>query len=652
MRRALAVVSVLLVDACASCSPPPLTEDGGVRCDGGITDTRVDSSNCGACGVVCATGTRCAASSCTAADCSGAPCESFQVCVDNRCDDRACVGVLCPQGTVCANGACLPQDCPTSTCAPGAVCDNGQCVDSPCAGVLCPTGLSCVRGACVLTTCSDTTLDGDESDVDCGGSCTPCPAGKMCSRFDDCLSKRCEQGVCAQSDACFDHLLDGDETDVDCGGGSCPACAPGASCVRFSDCGSLACDDGRCGGDAGVDAGSGQDAGGGDAGVNDAGLTDAGAEDAGPGDSGTADAGGDAGAGDAGTFDAGTGGFVFAGSYPVTMSPDCIGTADFDGDGKLDIVVGGSATDTLSIFLGQGNGAFAAATPFDGGGFCNDMFVADVDHDGFADIVYATLPVTSSAAVNVIRGRGALPLAAPTKYALGSPARMIGAADFDGDGRLDVFADEVAPRIDTFFTQTDGGLAAGPQLLASAIIPAAGAGDLDGDGRADLAYQTTTSLLVAYARPGNTFAVDAGGSTPEVWSFAQVATLGPGTTPQLITSTDTQFGSVDVRAFNGSTFGAPSAFDTSGPASPHPTRFVVAPLDGDDLNDVAVLNNTTGTLSVLHNMGGGVLSQPAREFLLQCASPTAITAGNFDNDGGLDLAVACSTGFVVLLNAY
>lgn len=47
-------------------------------------------------------------------------------------------------------------------------------------------------------TCSDTTLDGDETDVDCGGSiCGPCANGLMCQAPTDCQSNNCSMNVCA-----------------------------------------------------------------------------------------------------------------------------------------------------------------------------------------------------------------------------------------------------------------------------------------------------------------------------------------------------------------------------------------------------------------------------------------------------------------------
>jgi hypothetical protein len=95
--------------------------------------------------------------------------------------------------------------------------------------------------------CVDGVRNGNESDLDCGGSCVPCELGARCNTARDCLSLLCTGAVCAKPDAptCTDGVRNGVETDVDCGGG-CPACADGKSCSSFSDCTSVVCSQARC----------------------------------------------------------------------------------------------------------------------------------------------------------------------------------------------------------------------------------------------------------------------------------------------------------------------------------------------------------------------------------------------------------------------
>ena len=94
--------------------------------------------------------------------------------------------------------------------------------------------------------CSDSALDGDETDLDCGGpSCAPCGPGKMCLASNDCDSRRCLGGIC-QSPTCFDGVSNGSETGVDCGG-PCPDCATGQTpCTAAPMCLSNRCVDGVC----------------------------------------------------------------------------------------------------------------------------------------------------------------------------------------------------------------------------------------------------------------------------------------------------------------------------------------------------------------------------------------------------------------------
>lgn len=91
--------------------------------------------------------------------------------------------------------------------------------------------------------CADRVKNYDESDVDCGGSCTPCGEYKRCGSNADCLSNYCSSGTC-RSPSCYDNVRNGDESGTDCGG-SCYPCA----CFKNSDCsqtGSEHCQDYQC----------------------------------------------------------------------------------------------------------------------------------------------------------------------------------------------------------------------------------------------------------------------------------------------------------------------------------------------------------------------------------------------------------------------
>ena len=83
-----------------------------------------------------------------------------------------------------------------------------------------------------------------ETDVDCGGpECDPCGLSKNCILNSDCISGYCDNGVC-RSPSCSDGMMNGDETGIDCGG-SCPPCV----CFYDWDCaldGSQHCEGNEC----------------------------------------------------------------------------------------------------------------------------------------------------------------------------------------------------------------------------------------------------------------------------------------------------------------------------------------------------------------------------------------------------------------------
>jgi hypothetical protein len=90
-------------------------------------------------------------------------------------------------------------------------------------------------------TCRNTMLDGNETDLNCGGgSCNACGASKMCQKNSDCAKGFCSAGMCSTSH-CGDGVLDGDETGIDCGGAMCAKCRAGIACKRGVDCASGFC---------------------------------------------------------------------------------------------------------------------------------------------------------------------------------------------------------------------------------------------------------------------------------------------------------------------------------------------------------------------------------------------------------------------------
>jgi len=260
------------------------TDDGGKYCDGqGACKACVSATQCPASTTTCATAT-CTANACTStfaakgmacADSGGTLCNGSGTCVaiscadgvqngnetDVDCGGGTCApcpdGDTCKVGTDCTDKVCsaATSTCQTPTCADGV--QNGNETDVDCGGTgymgaaacaACANyekcaknsdcaSMSCSSNACAPASCSDGVQNGTETDVDCGGaSCVACANGKKCGTSGaNCLSKVCANGFC-QVPTCTDGVQNGAETDIDCGGGMCGPCNPGEKCSVPTDC--------------------------------------------------------------------------------------------------------------------------------------------------------------------------------------------------------------------------------------------------------------------------------------------------------------------------------------------------------------------------------------------------------------------------------
>ncbi|HYY96905.1 MAG TPA: FG-GAP-like repeat-containing protein, partial [Pyrinomonadaceae bacterium] len=162
--------------------------------------------------------------------------------------------------------------------------------------------------------------------------------------------------------------------------------------------------------------------------------------------------------------------------------PHSVRAADFNGDGKPDLVVA-SDTAPLSIFLGKGDGTFAAPSNINLTGNPGWVAVGDFNGDGKLDLA-AHIGVGGT--VNVLLGNGDGTFQTPITF--NAPGSVLVAADFNGDGKLDLAVLNVnAVKIDTFFGKGDGTFSAAASNAFNTNPGNLVAGDFNGDGAPDLA---------------------------------------------------------------------------------------------------------------------------------------------------------------------
>ncbi|MGH9458110.1 MAG: FG-GAP-like repeat-containing protein [Thermoanaerobaculia bacterium] len=237
-------------------------------------------------------------------------------------------------------------------------------------------------------------------------------------------------------------------------------------------------------------------------------------------------------------------------------------------------------------------------------------------------------------------------VASATTAVSGQGGGAAGAGDLDGDGDLDLAAvDTTADELVLF--ENDGGALAERLRVPVGHRPVSLAlGDLDGDGRLDLAVANSVSNDVSIVR------------NESAWSFAETERppiRGRGASSIAIGDFDGD-GRLDLATSNELTADVSILLNRDaiaesyvvplpgkGPAK-HPSSIAAGDLDGDGRLDLAIANGVANSVSILTS-GGGTFAGTALVTLGGGAlHPSAMTIGDFNADGRLDLAVANREG--------
>lgn len=340
-----------------------------------------------------------------------------------------------------------------------------------------------------------------------------------------------------------------------------------------------------------------------------------------------------------GTFQSAT---SFAGPSSILLTD--VVSGDFNHDGKLDVAATGSngSTQSVDLLLGNGDGTFQAAVSFNVGTASSNSIVAgDLNGDGILDLVLGSAFWTPNSVITVLFGVGDGTFQLPVTYSIpGSGTGLsLALADMNSDGKLDVVAgisSAVTGGVAILLNQGNGVLISpvvySPNLSFVTSIAVA---DFNADGNPDVAV--TESLLQTV----QVFLGNANGTLGNPIAYG-MANQSHG----IVAADFNQDGRLDLAAEevlgSGSaisvligqgngTFGSLSQFSGDN----FPFQMAVADFNGDGHSDVVLSSfQTAGQISVLLGQGGEKFQSP---FDTPVGNhPTFLATGDFNQDGHVD----------------
>jgi len=347
-------------------------------------------------------------------------------------------------------------------------------------------------------------------------------------------------------------------------------------------------------------------------------------------------------------------------SFPIFSQPatnpyaQSVAVADFNGDGKLDLIVPVYSIFTslsdANVLLGNGDGTFTPGPAFPlTGQNVNNAAVADFNGDGQPDLAIS-LPDAGQVQVLLGNGDGAF---TPMPAISANLISVVATGDFNGDGNADlVLVNYGAGTLTILLGNGNGTFKTGATAPVTGGPSAVAVGDFNGDGKPDLAvvtYNTSTVTVLLGNGDGSFTQVSSSPQTGfEPASIAAGDFNGDGILDLAVTNLNDgnpEPGSVTVLLGNGDGTFTPTA--ESPVTGAVPLSIAVADFNGDGKADLVTGDAGSNTATVLLGNGDGTfagdLNPPAG------VNSLFVAVGDFNGDGLPDLAAANNTPYTVTI---